>query len=493
VTTGYAWGTALLGLLLGLVVANLSKGQGSWQFYTHVDLLLEALALSLLASLLGVSGGVLISLRSATVRQAQQLVIVATLVLIVAGVVVIKVLPAQAVSSLSTSQIWLVIMAVLAVLDVQSANTDIPDAAAAYWGQPIVADQNTTIQISGRSPDARYASLSVYTPYGSPFTTNGVSSSLPDYRIRPQPGSQNPWQQPARPGGSFEVTISPSVTPNQVNALPMPAGTSSQHPGYRVYRVYLTASGNFSQVQLPALTIEEGHVARPLPACATHNTPVQKPERAPTSGTPTSTPTTAPVAASQFYSPPFNGGLANADTAYVEAYFIRPAASDVVVVTAKALTYPHSLHPTPWPDPNADMRYWSMCIVVGIQSLPTVVNTLSNGTTDYGCRADDATKTNADGDYTYVIGTETQRTAIERLPGVTFLPFSSTESTRLYLLLLRNTLVSPQFTHSVQDVTQTLDPTAAAAAMGPYYPQVSTCPLTTLMTSGPQACTSGQP
>jgi ABC-2 type transport system permease protein len=117
VTTGYAWGTALLGLLLGLFVANLSKGQGSWQFYTHVDLLLEALALSLFASLLGVSGGVLISLRSATVRQAQQLLIVATLVLIVGGVVVIKVLPAQAISSLSTSQIWLIAMAVLAVLD----------------------------------------------------------------------------------------------------------------------------------------------------------------------------------------------------------------------------------------------------------------------------------------------------------------------------------------------------------------------------------------
>jgi ABC-2 type transport system permease protein len=28
VTTGYAWGTALLGLLFGLFVANLSKGQG---------------------------------------------------------------------------------------------------------------------------------------------------------------------------------------------------------------------------------------------------------------------------------------------------------------------------------------------------------------------------------------------------------------------------------------------------------------------------------
>jgi ABC-2 type transport system permease protein len=117
VTTAYAWSTALLGLLLGLVVANLSKGQGSWQFYTHIDLLLEALALSLLASLLGVSGGVLISMRSATVRQAQQILIVATLVLIGGGVVLIRVLPAQVISSFSNSQIWLIAMGVLAVLD----------------------------------------------------------------------------------------------------------------------------------------------------------------------------------------------------------------------------------------------------------------------------------------------------------------------------------------------------------------------------------------
>jgi hypothetical protein len=382
------------------------------------------------------------------------------------------------------------------MISVQSANTGFPDSAAFYWVQPIVADQHTTIQIEGQFPDARYASLSVYTPYASPFTTNGVSSSLPDYRIRPQPGSQNPWQQPAPPGGRFEVTIRPEVTPNQVNALPMPAGTSSQHPGYLVYRVFLPASGTFSQVQLPALTIAEGRAARPLPTCATHNTPIHTPEGAPALGTPTSPPTTAPVAASRFYIPPqdpYNGGFANADSAYLEAYLIRPAASDVVVVTAKAPTSPHSLHPTPWPDPNDDMRYWSMCIGVGTNKLPAVVNTLPDGTTDDGCRADNATKTNPHGDYTYVIGTETQRTAIERLPGVTFLPFSSTESTPLYLLWLRNTLVSPQFTHSVQDVTQTLDPTAAAAAMGPYYPQISTCPLTTLMTSGPQACTTSHP
>ncbi len=377
-------------------------------------------------------------------------------------------------------------------LSAQSDNIAYPDSDAFYWLQPIVADTNTTIQISGRFPDARYAALSVYTPYGNPFTTNGVSSSLPDYRIQPQSGSQNPWQQSAPPGGRFEVTIRSDVTPNQVNTLPMPASTSSQHPGYLVYRVYLTASGTSSPVPLPTLTVAEKTASRQLAACTTH-TPVQLPEQA-SGATPTpGTPGTAPVAAARFYKPSFNGGVANADSAYVWAYLVRPAASDVVVITAKAPTFPHSPHPTPWPDPNVDMRYWSMCIAEGIRNFPTVVNTLPDGTNDYGCRADDATKTNASGDYTYVISDETQRAAIERVPGVTFLPFSSTQSTRLYFVLLRNTLVSQPFTHSAQAVTQTQDPAAAAAAMGPYYPQVSTCPLTTLTTSGPQACTTSLP
>ena len=46
--------------------------QGNWMFYP-LDLFLEALALSLLVSVLAASAGVLISLRVSTVRQAQQI------------------------------------------------------------------------------------------------------------------------------------------------------------------------------------------------------------------------------------------------------------------------------------------------------------------------------------------------------------------------------------------------------------------------------------
>lgn len=117
VTVGYAWGIALVGLLLGPVAANLSNGQGGWVFYHPWDLFLETVALSLLVSLLAASAGVLISLRVATVRQAQQLLIVGTMVLAFGAVLVLSALPPDLLAALSYSQILLIAIVVLALLD----------------------------------------------------------------------------------------------------------------------------------------------------------------------------------------------------------------------------------------------------------------------------------------------------------------------------------------------------------------------------------------
>ena len=154
---------------------------------------------------------------------------------------------------------------------VKMDNAALVDAAAAYWLQPIMASGGTRIVVSGRYPDARYASLSVYEPNGNPVTGNGVSSSLPDYRIVPQPGSQNPWQQLAAPGGRYTVTIRPDASRGQVNTLPLPSGSTSQHPGFLQYRVYLPGAGDFSDLPLPVVTVEQGGAARVLPACPRHS------------------------------------------------------------------------------------------------------------------------------------------------------------------------------------------------------------------------------
>ena len=370
--------------------------------------------------------------------------------------------------------------------NVRQSNIGIPDAAAFYWLQPVVAGADTQIVISGRYPDARYVSLAVYQPDGGPFTSNGVGSSLPDHRIAADRGSANPWQRPALPGGRFTVTIRSQVTPAATNVLPMPHGTTSTHPGYLLYRVYLPAGDRPTRVPLPTLTVHDGHTTRRLPTCRDQDAPVPAPVRDPTP-TPTSAPPPPPQL--KFYKPAagftVNALLPNTDTSYALAYFAhRATSSDVVVVRAKAPTSASGSHPAPWPNPRMDMRYWSMCIATGTADLPTVVNTLPSGQTDDGCRADEATARNAAGDYTYVIGAESQRAAIERVPGVTFLPFATDQTTPVYVLLLRNMLVNPAFPHSTASGTQTDDPTSAAVAIGAYYPQLSVCSLATLTTNG---------
>jgi hypothetical protein len=366
-------------------------------------------------------------------------------------------------------------------------NEAFPDAAEEYFGQPIVASAGTRIALSGRFPDARYVSVQVYSP-------RGAGASLTDYRIAPQPGSVNPWQRQAAPGGRFTVTIRPDPAAGQANTLPLPAGTTSQHPGYLVYRVYLP-SGSASAVPVPVLTVEQGGATRTLPACPIHNAPVIFPA---VSGSATAAgagvPSTAasPPSQLEFFKPSpstfNNGGLANVDTSYLLAYLVRPPAADVVVVTGKAPTFAPGSHPSPWPARGEDVRYWSMCVGVLTRLVPIVANALPGGGTDYGCRADEATRLNAAGEYTYVIGSEAQRAAISRVPGVTFLPFSTAHPAGPYLLGLRNVLVSTSFAQSPENVTQAADPAAAAAVMGPYYPRAAVCPLATLTARGPQAC-----
>ena len=115
-TVLYAWGMSVLSILLGLVLVDLFLTQGRWLFYP-LDLFVDAIILLLLTSVLGASAGVLISLRVSTVRQAQQILSIGTIVLVFGVTFVLRALPANLVSSLTYQQILLLAMAVIAVLD----------------------------------------------------------------------------------------------------------------------------------------------------------------------------------------------------------------------------------------------------------------------------------------------------------------------------------------------------------------------------------------
>jgi hypothetical protein len=187
-------------------------------------------------------------------------------------------------------------------VNIQTDNTAFPDAAALYWGEPIVATTATQVSILGSYPDARAFTLSVYAPSGAPFTTSGVSSSLADYQIAPEHGSANPWQSYASPGGRFQVTIRSSVTTGQTNVLPLPSGGSELHPGYLVYRVYVPAGGTSSKITLPTITINQASRHQTLSLCRTH-TPVQLPTPEPTPGGASTSSRAAVPSPGAFYEP----------------------------------------------------------------------------------------------------------------------------------------------------------------------------------------------
>jgi hypothetical protein len=137
------------------------------------------------------------------------------------------------------------------------------------------------------------------------------------------------------------------------------------------------------------------------------------------------------------------------------------------------------------------MQYWSLCDYLLTAQLPLVANQLPDGTVDYGCRHDSQVALDRRGYYTFVVGTEAQHAAIDRIPGATFLPFSTAQPTTKHWLLLRNMLVNRSFTEAVQNVPENGNSASAAAVMGPYYPRAGICPLATLASSGPAACPAG--
>ena len=98
-------------------MVNLSQRHGQWEFYSPVDLFLVVLVMSFLSILLAGSGGVLISLKSATARQAAQTTVLSEIILAFAIYVAIRLVPVRLTASLTTSQVVQMILLVLVVLD----------------------------------------------------------------------------------------------------------------------------------------------------------------------------------------------------------------------------------------------------------------------------------------------------------------------------------------------------------------------------------------
>jgi ABC-2 type transport system permease protein len=121
---GYGLGITWVSLLLGLVTVNLAHGHGKPLFYS-TTVGLGIVALSLLCAGLAAGAGVLVSLRAATVRQAQQTVSIAVMVLLFVPIFGVRVLPAEwkahlagTLTVLGVARIVVIAVVALTVLDV---------------------------------------------------------------------------------------------------------------------------------------------------------------------------------------------------------------------------------------------------------------------------------------------------------------------------------------------------------------------------------------
>jgi len=118
----YGWAVAILGLIAGVITVNVTAGKGRLLMYSP-EAALAILALSFLFALLSSVLGVLISLRSSTVRQAQQITGLISLLPIL-PIVLVDVLPDETVvnlmanmSQVNGSVVVLAAVGILAVLD----------------------------------------------------------------------------------------------------------------------------------------------------------------------------------------------------------------------------------------------------------------------------------------------------------------------------------------------------------------------------------------
>ena len=121
---GYALAITLLILLVGLVTVNVADGHGRLLFYPPL-ITLSGIVLGTLTATLAASTGVLVSLRAATVRQAQQQLVLASIALTWGPIVVLNMLPNRWLlillrnfRTVNAIHIFAIALIVLVVLDV---------------------------------------------------------------------------------------------------------------------------------------------------------------------------------------------------------------------------------------------------------------------------------------------------------------------------------------------------------------------------------------
>lgn len=296
-------------------------------------------------------------------------------------------------------------------------NVALPDTAATYWVTPFLPEASLKqILIRGTFPNARYFSFNSYDATGSSFEVNGVKSSLPDYRMTPDSGDQNPWQQPALAGGHYTVRVVRDPGAATQNALLMPP---AQEGGP------LDLVLNMPTIRNCNPTCFDTHFFRPAKSMISSSFP-------------------------------------NSDSAYVIS-LVKPQPGTVMVIRGKLPTFTRDDTPSPWPS-GKQLRYASVCNNLLIKPYPVVEN---------GCLKDSELKLDARGYYTVVVS---HVRPVFR--DHNWLPFSTLLPLQEHVVVLRNMISDAGFAQSALNVPQDNQWTSASRVMGAYYPTIKRCTRT---------------
>jgi ABC-2 type transport system permease protein len=90
----YGWGLTMIALVVGLITVNIAHPENGLILYSPLTAV-GGFVVSLLGGLLASAGGVLVSLRAQTVRQAQQTLSIATMVVFFVPLAISKGVPAE--------------------------------------------------------------------------------------------------------------------------------------------------------------------------------------------------------------------------------------------------------------------------------------------------------------------------------------------------------------------------------------------------------------
>lgn len=411
------------------------------------------------------------------------------------------------------------------VTTASTANVAYPDTNATYWTTPYRVEPNTRLIVNGNFPSARFMSFNTYDSSFGAFSVNGVKGAIVDFEITPNVGSLNPWHHHGaranprgelRAGRKFRINVSSQVPTGTPNTIPnAPAGTPAGSFGFLIMRVYLPKGGDFSAVTLPTISVVSPGGTRTIAQCTkgqqtapgipNHNLPAgsaaimkQLAAKLSTNGDsssgpgPCQPPTCPPdLQFARASAATTNSVFPNSASAYVSA-LLQPDPKKVVLVRALAprtpALNPPGTQPQPWQSPRYQLRYFSLCNNIYRKPWPVVINKLPSGALDYGCRADNDTKLDRHGRYTYVVAAESQRKLVSRWADTTFVPTSIKSAKDREVLILRNMLSSTRFKKSALNAPQNNSAAGAASAMGPYYPRAVACPLSFYLSKGPDAC-----